>query len=147
MRENRTVKRLNFSAVETSIHFPELADRKMKRIYVLSLLAGVAFAASVLLSPAFNSLLNRFGKDQFYVYVIDAGKRILPGAVVKEIYEYRLPAMDESGEQKTLTFTADKQLSLDTYLRLYVSSANKVTAWEEVQQQELPNRIKNGNLP
>ncbi len=119
----------------------------MKRIYVLSLLAGVAFAASVLLSPAFNSLLNRFGKDQFYVYVIDAGKRILPGAVVKEIYEYRLPAMDESGEQKTLTFTADKQLSLDTYLRLYVSSANKVTAWEEVQQQELPNRIKNGNLP
>jgi len=119
----------------------------MKRIYVLSLLAGIAFAASVLLSPGFNNLLNRMGKDHFYVYVADSGKRIFPDTVVAQIYEYRLPAVGESGAQKTLTFTATKQLSLDTYLRLYVSSAGQVTAWEEVQQRELPDRIKNGNVP
>ncbi|AKZ63308.1 hypothetical protein F506_12045 [Herbaspirillum hiltneri N3] len=119
----------------------------MKRIYVLSLLAGVAFAICVVMSPGFNELLKRVGKDEFYVYVIDPGKKILPGAYVRQHYEYRLPAVGESGVQKTLTFTATKQLSLDTYLRLYVSSADQVTAWEEVQQRELPDRIKNGNIP
>jgi len=119
----------------------------MKRIYVLSLLAGVAFAACVLMSPGFNELLKRLGKDEFYVYVLNPGKKILPDAYAGQHYEYQLPAVGESGAQKTLTFTAAKQLALDTYLRLYVSSAGRVTAWEEVPQQELPDRIKNGNIP
>lgn len=138
---------LNFSPLRTSIRFPDLTDEKMKRIYVVSLFAGLAFIASMVLNPAFNNTLNRWGKKEFYVYVVDPGKRILPDTIVRHIYEYRLPAMDEGGSQKTLTFTSDKQLSLDTYLRLYVSSADKVTAWEEVPQQELPDRIKNGNIP
>jgi len=119
----------------------------MKRIYVLSLLAGVAFAVCVLMSPGFNELLKRVGKDEFYVYVVNPGKKTPPQAHVAQRYEYQLPAVGESGAQKTLTFTASKQLSLDTYLRLYVSSADKVTAWEEIPQQELPDRIKNGNIP
>ena len=119
----------------------------MKRIYVLSLLAGVAFAACVLMSPGFNALLKRVGKDEFYVYVVNPGKKMLSDVHAGTHYEYRLPAVEENGMQKTLTFTANKQLSLDTYVRLYVSSADQVTAWEEVQQQELPERIKNGNIP
>src|SRR5450830_1565564 len=119
----------------------------MKRIYALALFAGGAFVISMVFNPAFHDVVKRWGKQQFYVYVVDPGKRLLPNAVKRQRYEYQLPAIDKSGAQKTLTFTADKQLSLDTYLRLYVSSADKVTAWEEVPQQELPDRIKNGNIP
>lgn len=119
----------------------------MKRIYVLAVIAGIAFIVSTLMNPAFNNSLNRWGKQQFYVYVVDPGKRILPDAVLRQTYEYHLPAMNEAGAQKSLTFTADKQLALDTFLRLYVTSAGKVTAWEEVPQMELPDRIKNGNIP
>lgn len=119
----------------------------MKRIYALALFAGIAFVASMIFNPAFSDVVKRWGKEEFYVYVVDAGKRILSSPAPRQRYEYRLPAMDETGMQKTLTFTSDKQLSLDTYVRLYVSSADKVTAWEEVQQQELPDRIKNGNIP
>lgn len=119
----------------------------MKRIYALSLLAGIAFVVSMVLNPAFRDVWNRWGKQEFYVYVVDSGKKLLSGNIMRHHYEYRLPAIAESGLQKTLTFTSDQQLSLDTYLRLYVSSADKVTAWEEVPQKELPDRIKNGNIP
>ena len=119
----------------------------MKRIYALSLFAGLAFVVSMIFNPGFNAVTKRWGKEEFYVYVVDAGKQTLADSLKRQRYVYRLPAVDESGAQKTLTFTSDNQLSLDTYLRLYVSSADKVTAWEEVPQHELPERIKNGNIP
>lgn len=120
---------------------------EMKRIYALAVIAGTAFFASMILNPAFDGLLKRLGKSEFYVYVVDAGQRSLVGNLSHQEFVYRVPAMDAHGTEKTLTFTSDKQLSLDTYVRLYVSSADEVTAWEEIPTQELPDRIKHGQLP
>jgi len=37
-------------------------------------------------------------------------------------------------------------LSMDTYVRLYVSSAGTVTAWEEIPTQQLPEKIRHGQF-
>jgi uncharacterized protein (TIGR01655 family) len=119
----------------------------MKSSYPLTgiaCIAGIAFFASLVMHPSFERLVERLGKNQFYVYVVDAGKRTLAGAgaMAHQTFLYHVPATDGRGTEKTLTFTSDRQLSLDTYVRLYVSSAGKVTAWEEVPTQELPERMQ-----
>ncbi|GEM_PF-1241786 len=121
----------------------------MKPIYLIASCAGLTFFTSLVMNPSFDRLLERLGKNEFYIYVVDAGKRTLAGAgaMAHQSFLYRVPAMDGRGTEKTLTFTSDKQLSLDTYVRLYVSSAGKVTAWEEVPTQELPALMKHGQLP
>jgi uncharacterized protein (TIGR01655 family) len=118
----------------------------MKPIYALALIAGIAFFSSLIMNPSFDRLLQRLGKKQFYVYVVDAGKRTLDGAVAHQTFLYHMPAMDDHGTEKTLTFTSDKQLALDTYVRLYVSSKDKVTAWEEIPTQEVSTLLKHGQL-
>ena len=117
----------------------------MKRMYLTAIVAVVVFVTSMLLNPGFSEVIKRWGKQEFYVYV--TGKRSWSGSPPRQHFEYQLEGMDEDGVQKTLQFVAPEQLALDTYLRLYVTSAGTVTAWEEIPQQELPERIKNGTIP
>jgi len=119
----------------------------MRLIYLFTVIAGVAFVASLVLNPGFTHFLSRLGKTEFYVYIVDPGRRILASATPRskqKTFVYHLPAIDEQGAQKALTFTSPEQLSLYTYVRLYVSSAGTVTAWEEIPTQQLPQRIKDG---
>ena len=121
----------------------------MKLTYLLAIIAGTAFFASLVLNPSFGHLLSRMGKHEFYAYVVDPGKRTLASLSAKagkKRFVYSLPAIDVHGAEKALTFIAPEQLSLDTYVRLYVSSAGTVTAWEEVPTQDLPKRISHGQV-
>lgn len=121
----------------------------MRKIYLLTTFAGIAFFASMILNPAFGKLLSRLGKREFYVYVVDPGKRTLAKLSSKRqqnIFVYHLPAIDAHGAEKALSFSSHEQLSLDTYVKLYVSSTDIVTAWEEIPTQQLPERIRNGQL-
>ena len=121
----------------------------MNQIYLIATIAGLAFVASMVLNPSFANLLSRMGKNEFYVYIVEPGKRTLASLKQKttqKTFVYHLPAIDEHGAQKALTFTSHEQLSMDTYVRLYVSSAGTVTAWEEIPTQQLPEKIRHGQF-
>lgn len=60
------------------------------------------------------------------------------------VYTYDLPGIDDKGNEKELTFDAykDKPLRQDAYLKIKVNDIKGVLSWEEVQQNDIPNKAK-----
>ncbi|MBM7585490.1 uncharacterized protein (TIGR01655 family) [Bacillus pakistanensis] len=92
-----------------------------------------------------NVNLNRLGADQYYVQIEGQGKKIEDKSDTGQkyvSYEYELPAFDQEGKPKTLTFTANKQLREKAYLSLFVKDGKGVTSYQEVTKEELPEKAK-----
>ncbi|KZD44978.1 hypothetical protein B4083_0561 [Bacillus cereus] len=99
----------------------------------------------------FTSLLvgcdiNRMDKDEYYVQITMDGKegvsKSMDGEVMGKEYEYILSGFDKEGKEKELEFTAQKNLRKEAFLRVYHSDKKGVTAWEEVQKDELPTKAE-----
>lgn len=99
--------------------------------------------AALLLGGLFfiqNVNLNRLGTDVYYTQVQGQGEKLENNASgeIYVTYEYELPAFDINGQQKTLKFTAPKQLRERAYLSLFVKEGKGVTSYQEVTREELP---------
>lgn len=57
-------------------------------------------------------------------------------------YQYTLKCYNENGKEKELTFKTSRELKEDAYLKLEVKMITGVHSWEEVQYNELPNKVK-----
>ena len=57
-------------------------------------------------------------------------------------YSYTLPACDENGDEKEITFGASRELKEGAFICLTVVPIRGVTAWEEVQYEELPEAVQ-----
>lgn len=57
-------------------------------------------------------------------------------------YSYTLPAYNEKGIEKEITFGASRELREDAYLKLTVSPVRGVVEWSEVQYEELPEAVQ-----
>lgn len=57
-------------------------------------------------------------------------------------YSYTLTAYDEDGEEKEITFGASRELKEGAFIRLTAAPVRGVTAWEEVQYEELPETVQ-----
>ncbi|EMA6342296.1 YxeA family protein [Bacillus cytotoxicus] len=89
--------------------------------------------------------LNRMGKDTYYVQITEDGKAYegkADNGTKYTDYQYKLAGFDEEGKEKTMEFTAQKNLRKEAFLRIYYSDKKGVTAWEEVQKDELPAKVK-----
>ncbi|EPC8408975.1 YxeA family protein [Bacillus thuringiensis] len=90
--------------------------------------------------------INRMGKDEYYVQITMDGKegvsKSMDGKVMGKEYEYTLSGFDKEGKEKELQFIAQKNLRKEAFLRVYHSDKKGVTAWEEVQEDELPKKAK-----
>lgn len=88
--------------------------------------------------------VNRMGKDQYYVQITMDGKEKITKADNEKYiyYEYNLPGFDEDGNEKEMEFNADKNLRKEAFLRIYYSDKKGVTSWQEVQRDELPEKVK-----
>ncbi|MFK4469746.1 hypothetical protein COJ07_20895 [Bacillus cereus] len=90
--------------------------------------------------------INRMGKDEYYVQITMDGKegvsKSMDGKVMGKEYEYTLSGFDKEGKEKELEFMAQKNLRKEAFLRVYHSEKKGVTAWEEVQEDELPKKVK-----
>ncbi|AKR12755.1 YxeA family protein [Bacillus thuringiensis] len=90
--------------------------------------------------------INRMGKDEYYVQITMDGKegvsKSMDGKVMGKEYEYTLSSFDKEGKEKELQFMAQKNLRKEAFLRVYHSDKKGVTAWEEVQEDELPKKAK-----
>ena len=58
-------------------------------------------------------------------------------------YRYELPAFDEKGKERTVSFETNRVLRDDAYLRLNVAPIRGVTSWEEVTPEDIPDRAWN----
>ncbi len=90
--------------------------------------------------------INRMGKDEYYVQITMGGKegvsKSMDGKVMGKEYEYTLSGFDKEGKEKELEFMVQKNLRKEAFLRVYHSEKKGVTAWEEVQEDELPKKAK-----
>ncbi|WP_025027867.1 YxeA family protein [Caldalkalibacillus mannanilyticus] len=113
----------------------------MKKIIIASaVIVAIVFGALVFLQ---NVNINRLGADEYYTQVEGQGERledILSSGEIMVRYEYTLPAFNQAGQQKLLTFTAPKQLQEKAYLVLYVKNEKVVTSYQEVNEQEIPEK-------
>ncbi|HDR8066745.1 YxeA family protein [Bacillus thuringiensis] len=109
------------------------------------------YLALLSLLVVFASLLvgcdiNRMGKDEYYVQITTDGKegvsKSMDDKVMGKEYEYTLSGFDKEGKEKELEFKAQKNLRKEAFIRVYHSEKKGVTAWEEVQEDELPKKAK-----
>ncbi|MEQ6854995.1 YxeA family protein [Lysinibacillus capsici] len=88
---------------------------------------------------------NRLNKDTYYVHITADGEveeyKVDSGEIFK-MYWYELPTYDKNGEEKTLKFSAHKNLRQDAYLKLYVKKETEVTSFDEVKFHELPAKVQ-----
>ena len=57
-------------------------------------------------------------------------------------FEYTLDAYNEKGNSKEITFKTSRGLIEDAYLKLDVMLTRGVKSWEEVQYDELPDKVQ-----
>ncbi len=57
-------------------------------------------------------------------------------------YEYTLDCYNENGKKKEIKFRTSRELKEDSYLKLEVMVTRGVKTWEEVQANELPEKVK-----
>lgn len=84
--------------------------------------------------------INRIGKDNVYVEVIDhtdIEETKLDGGEVITRYIYEQNSFDKDGKLVEVEFSASKKLGKG-YLKLYVKDGNVVTSYDEVQWNEIP---------
>ena len=57
-------------------------------------------------------------------------------------YQYTLDCYNENGKKKEIKFKTSRELRENAYLKLEVMLVTGVHSWEEVQYNELPDKIK-----
>ncbi|MFA2693779.1 YxeA family protein [Bacillus mycoides] len=114
----------------------------MKKIFalfaILTVFAVFSFGCDI-------RSLKLYGKGKYYVQIKGEGE------IKDKTRVYTLPAYDEEGAEKKISFTShkaenDKKLKEDAFLRLYVSEDNDksvdVKSYEEVKKEDLPEKVK-----
>ncbi|KXY42630.1 YxeA family protein [Bacillus mycoides] len=98
--------------------------------------------------------LNRIGKDVYYVQI--KGEGVIEKIEGRNLRNYTLPAYDEDGVRKQITFRStkkenDHKLNENAFLSLYVDQDDKdkneissieVKSYEEIQKADLPEKVK-----
>ena len=58
-------------------------------------------------------------------------------------YEYILTAYNKNGKEKEVKFKTSRELREGAYLELDLMQMRGVVNWREVQENELPEKVKN----
>lgn len=114
----------------------------MKRILAISFVVILVVGGFAL----FQMYKSEYGGAAYYTQIVSEGKKTsekVDGQVEEIInYEYTQLAFDANGNSKMVTFKGNKDvpLRMGAYLKLTVNEKKGVTAWEEVQQSEVPTK-------
>lgn len=115
----------------------------MKKVYIGMGAALIVFVAALVALMTVD--FNRINKDAYYVQVTTDGEveeyKLSTGEIAKT-YWYELPSYDDSGKEKTLKFSATKNLRQDAYLQLHVKGGTEVSTYDEVQFDEIPTKAQ-----
>ncbi|MFJ7951961.1 YxeA family protein [Lysinibacillus sp. NPDC096418] len=115
----------------------------MKKVYIGVGAVFILFVGALVVLMTVD--FNRINKDTYYVQVTTDGEleeyKLNTGKIA-ETYWYELPSYDESGKERTLKFSATKNLRKDAYLKLYVKGGKGVSSYDEVQFDEIPTKAQ-----
>lgn len=107
----------------------------MKKIFII---LALLFLGVILLFISID--INRIGKDNVYVEIIDhtdiEETKLDSGEVITR-YIYDQKAFDKDGKLVEVEFSASKKLGKG-YLKLYVKDGTVVTSYDEVKWDEIP---------
>ena len=81
-------------------------------------------------------------KDQYYTQ-IDNTKIQEVSSTDDMRYEYILTAYNKNGKEKEVKFKTSRELREGAYLELDLMQMRGVVNWREVQENELPEKVKN----
>ena len=114
----------------------------MKKIVISVLTVGVLLFAGLKISETIY-----LGGDSYYTQIINEGTRQIETYDDREdmvYYDYELPAFDENGNEKELSFSSFKArpLKKEAYLKLTWNKNKGVTSFEEVSEKELPKNVQ-----
>ncbi|BDZ31440.1 YxeA family protein [Lactiplantibacillus sp. WILCCON 0030] len=115
-------------------------------LVVIGIGAGALLGAGALtkdngseLSMALDNV-NPLVKTSTVYAVTNAAVKKGKGGVGEDIYTYRMRTYDTQGHARWLTFTADKRLKLNKYLKIDTKGQN-VNSWEAVSLQAVPKTV------
>lgn len=114
----------------------------MKKIGVF-ITIFVILLLSVLFYFLRGTNLNRFGAEHYYIQITTDGESevtVLDNGEKMERFSYELPAYNDKGDVKEMTFTSHKNLRRDAYLQLFYKESKGVTSYEEVQEDAIPEK-------
>lgn len=118
----------------------------MKKKLVIGITAAAIIAAGVI---CFCTWFLSGDGSAYYYTQIDNSKieRINSRGGVVDLrggmsYSYTLPAYDEDGGKKDITFGTSRELKEAAFIRLTVMPVRGVLEWSEVQYDELPAAVQ-----
>lgn len=111
-------------------------------------IVGIVVAALVAVGIAGWWLLSGITDGTYYTQIDNSRIEDLEskGGVVDPTggmsFSYTLPAYDEQGNEREISFGTERQLKNGAYLKLEVVPIRGVVSWEEVQFDELPQKVQ-----
>ena len=103
-------------------------------------LSALLLAFTVVLGGCEGSeLYNSLNTSMCYVQIPDA---IENKSEARTTYDYDLTGYDRDGNSKKVKLNENKRLRKDAYLRVELKNDNQVKGWEEVQPEDLPEKVK-----
>lgn len=115
-----------------------------------NVLVGIGIAVAVVAALLSLGAWLYSGSGSIYYYTQIDNSRISEGKARDGVidmqggmsYSYTLPAYNEKGVEKEITFGASRKLREGAFLRLTVSPVRGVVEWSEVQYEELPEAVQ-----
>ncbi len=115
-----------------------------------NVLVGIGIAVAVVAALLSLGAWLYSGSGSIYYYTQIDNSRIADGKPRDGVidmqggmsYSYTLPAYNEKGVEKEITFGASRALREGAFLRLTVSPIRGVVEWSEVQYEELPEAVQ-----
>ncbi|MGO2082490.1 YxeA family protein [Vagococcus sp.] len=110
------------------------------------ILLGLLLAFIFIGGPSYWYYIN-YSTTPYYTKINQPGKRhydTVDGNENKKLYsyEYQLDSFDHEGNLKKVTFNSfgDRELRKNAYLKIKLNSKKGVMSWEEIQENELPQK-------
>ncbi|HLQ74273.1 MAG TPA: YxeA family protein [Bacillota bacterium] len=115
----------------------------MNKKFIIVMSIAVLFIGAII---AFITIdFNRLGKEHVYYEITDPSdveETTVDNGEVIERYVYKGIAYTDSNDEKSIEFSAAKELKQGAYLKIYLDKEGEVTSYDEVSEDELPDDLK-----
>ncbi|TDL57128.1 YxeA family protein [Paenibacillus dendritiformis] len=114
-------------------------------------IASIVVAGFLIFGVDVAKMKAEWGTTKMYVHITENGKEEVIGAESRDPfsrYYYTLTAYDEQGNEATVSFSAHKNLRLDSFLLVYVKDAENgnpirdIGRYDEVTKEAIPVKAR-----
>ncbi|MGG3840334.1 YxeA family protein [Paenibacillus thiaminolyticus] len=114
-------------------------------------IASIVVAGFLIFGVDVAKMKAEWGTTKMYVHITENGKEEVIGAESRDPfsrYYYTLTAYDEQGNEATVSFSAHKNLRLDSFLLVYVKDAENgnpirdIGRYDEVTKEAIPAKAR-----